>query len=139
MLYHAYRAVNVDRQVLDGSVPSVENCRSLATETAVVANKDAFGPAALREAQLADPILRPVFSWMEDNSEPPSAVIIQAEGRQTKAHVVQWYKLILPLSSQSEIICLAHTGLTGGHLGFKKSLAQVQRRAYWCDWQADVT
>ena len=51
----------------------------------------------------------------------------------------QWNQLIPPPDCRKEIIHLAHTGLTGGHLGLKKTLAQVQRRAYWCDWRADVT
>jgi len=51
----------------------------------------------------------------------------------------QCNQLIPPPTCREDIICLAHTGLTGGHLGLKKTLAQVQRRAYWCDWRADVT
>jgi hypothetical protein len=51
----------------------------------------------------------------------------------------RWNQLIAQPEYRSELIRLAHTGLTGGHLGLKKTLIQVQRRAYWLDWRADVT
>ena len=33
---------------------------------------------------------------------------------------------------------LAHTGSTGGHLGARKTQAQVERRAFWYGWKGDV-
>src|SRR2546425_3851918 len=31
-----------------------------------------------------------------------------------------------------------HTEITGGHLEFKKTADQIQRRAYWFEWKTDV-
>jgi len=33
---------------------------------------------------------------------------------------------------------MTHTGMTGGHYGVKKTMAQVQRRGYWKSWRQDV-
>jgi len=48
---------------------SVEDCRAVATETKqnTTENYDKFGPEALHQAQLADPILRPVLAWLQDH------------------------------------------------------------------------
>jgi len=42
------------------------------------------------------------------------------------------WQVILPQLYRDECIRLAHTGMTGGHLGRSRTEAQVQRRAYWC-------
>jgi len=36
-------------------------------------------------------------------------------------------------------LSIAHTGMTGGHLGLKKTSAVVQSRAYWPNWSSDVS
>src|SRR5206468_2657271 len=48
------------------------------------------------------------------------------------------WQLVVPEDSRSEIIRLAHTGMTGGHLGVQKTIHQVQLRAYWPGWKRDV-
>ena len=50
---------------------------------------------------------------------------------------MEW-QLIPPQPRRKDILRLAHTGMTGGHMGIKKTMAQVQRRAYWPGWQRDV-
>ena len=54
-----------------------------------------FGPTGLRKAQLADPVLRPVLSWLVDLEAPPTANVLRSESRQTKAYVAQWPQLVL--------------------------------------------
>ena len=39
---------------------------------------------------------------------------------------------------RQEYICRAHTGITGGHFGVKRTQHQVQRRAFWPGWRKDV-
>lgn len=39
---------------------------------------------------------------------------------------------------RATIINLCHEGITGGHLGIRRTSAQVQRRAYWPGWREDV-
>jgi transposase InsO family protein len=135
---------------------------SAATQADSNVDHDAWGPVKLREAQMADPNLCSLMSWLEDSPATlRNASLLRAEGRQTKAYAAQWPQLFLkegvllrrfvdsrgqpqcnqlipPPACRKEIIRLAHTGLTGGHLGLKKTLAQVQRRAYWYEWRADV-
>src|SRR6218665_457805 len=47
-------------------------------------------------------------------------------------------QLIPPPGRRSTLIRLAHEGLTGGHMGLRRTLAQLQRRAYWPGWKGDV-
>jgi transposase InsO family protein len=48
------------------------------------------------------------------------------------------FQLILPYSLRHEAIRRCHTGMTGGHLGTKKTLNQVQRRFFWPTWRRDT-
>ena len=47
-------------------------------------------------------------------------------------------QVVLPQCRRQDVIRAAHAGFSGGHFGLKKTLAQVQRRAYWVGWTADV-
>jgi hypothetical protein len=44
-------------------------------------------------------------------------------------------QVVLPPELRDRMLHEAHTGMTGGHLGLKKTLDQIQRRAYWIDWR----
>jgi hypothetical protein len=44
----------------------------------------------------------------------------------------------LPEKYRQQIIERAHSGMTGGHLGRKKTESQISRRAYWPTWKTDV-
>ena len=48
------------------------------------------------------------------------------------------WQMIPPRSIQENIIRMAHTGMTGGHLGVRRTTHQLQLRAYWPGWQQDV-
>jgi len=48
------------------------------------------------------------------------------------------WQLIPPKSIQQELIKGCHEGMTGGHMGIRRTLHQVERRAYWPGWKADV-
>ena len=48
------------------------------------------------------------------------------------------WQLIPPKSIQTRLIQIAHTGMTGGHLGIKRTQHQLQLRAYWPGWAEDV-
>jgi transposase InsO family protein len=50
---------------------------------------------------------------------------------------IRW-QLVPPKSIQNQIMKMAHTGMTGGHLGIKRTQHQVQLRAYWPGWSEDV-
>lgn len=51
---------------------------------------------------------------------------------------VRWNQILLPPPRRVELIRLVHEGMTGGHLGLRRTSAQVQRRAYWPGWREDV-
>ena len=51
---------------------------------------------------------------------------------------VRWEQIVLPKSRRTELIQRSHEGMTGGHLGLKRTYVQVQRRAYWPNWREDV-
>ena len=48
------------------------------------------------------------------------------------------WQIILPRAYRAEFIRLAHTGMTGGHLGRSKTEQQVRQRAYWPNWRTQV-
>jgi len=47
-------------------------------------------------------------------------------------------QIVMPKSHRPDCIVMAHTGMTGGHLGRSKTEEQVRRRAYWPGWRAQV-
>jgi len=49
---------------------------------------------------------------------------------------VKWLQLIVPYSLHESFISACHTGMTGGHLGPRKTFQQVRRRAYFTGWRA---
>ena len=102
-----------------------------------------------------------VVSLLEQSREKPSWHQIAGEGSVTKQLWGQWCRLsiidgtlyrkfegvnggssfwqvVMPQKLRYEFIRLAHEGMTGGHLGRKRTAEQVQRRAYWPGWTSDV-
>jgi len=55
-----------------------------------------------------------------------------ADGR---ADVLQ---LLLPRCLQKDFMTRVHAGMAGGHLGIRRTLDQVRRRAFWRGWRRDV-
>jgi len=47
-------------------------------------------------------------------------------------------QLLLPKALREPYMKLAHTGVTGGHLGIRRTRWQIRRRAYWPGWSRDV-
>jgi len=83
---------------------------------------------------------------------------VRKESRDTRAYLAQWpfltlkdgvlcrrfddnhgltqlLQLIPPPLHREELLRQIHTGMTGNHMGVKKTLAQLQRRAYWVGWR----
>jgi len=48
------------------------------------------------------------------------------------------WQTVLPAVYREEFLRLANEGMTGGHLGFKKSASSVQYRAYLLTWSSDL-
>ena len=110
----------------------------------------------IEEIQREDPDLRIVRSWLGEGAEAPDLVEILPESETVK---VYWYQkdslylqdgkiyrrtpegvnqLVIPRAKREEFLKLAHTGVTGGHLGIRRTRWQVRRRAYWVGWSGDV-
>jgi len=47
-------------------------------------------------------------------------------------------QLVPPLEYRTEIINTAHSAVTGGHMGVRKTQLKVAKRAYWVGWSRDV-
>jgi len=47
-------------------------------------------------------------------------------------------QLLVPAAARKNFLKRTHAGMTGGHLGIKRTLDQVRRRAYWRGWRRDV-
>ena len=47
-------------------------------------------------------------------------------------------QLVPPQVLRKELVGVAHSGNSGGHLGVRRTKAQVMRRAYWTGWADDV-
>lgn len=110
----------------------------------------------LEEAQESDEDLRLVRSWLGTGASVPSLQEILTEGEIVKA---LWHQrdllylnsgllcrripegieqVLVPRNLREEFMKQAHTGITGGHLGVRRTRLQIQRRAYWVGWSADV-
>jgi len=115
----------------------------------------------LRAAQLADPDINVVGAWLLEGKEKPPWERVAIYSSATKALWHQWSRLrlregilyrefwstdgfssslqlVVPYQYRMEFIRLAHENMTGGHLGRRRTEAQVQRRGYWPGWSEDV-
>ena len=50
---------------------------------------------------------------------------------------VRW-QVVVPKALRQSLMSIAHGGMTGGHLGRRKTAAAVQSRAYWPTWSSDL-
>lgn len=50
---------------------------------------------------------------------------------------VKW-QVVLPLKLRKEFLSVVHGGMTGGHLGRKRTASSIQARAYWPTWSTDL-
>lgn len=55
-----------------------------------------------------------------------------ADGRE-----VRW-QIVWPTKFRQQFMELAHGGMTGGHLGRRRTAATIQSRAYWPSWSSDL-
>ena len=57
------------------------------------------------------------------------------ESRDGKSERLQ---IVWPRELRTEFLTIAHGGMTGGHMGLKKTATAVQSRAYWPTWSSDL-
>ena len=101
--------------------------------------------------QASDPDIGPIYHAMKQSTQKPANTAFITYSKQTKNLLEQWQsltmqedklyrkwmnnrneilrlQLIVPWKLQGAFIGACHTGMTGGHLGPKKTVLQVQRR-----------
>ena len=116
----------------------------------------------LRAAQRADRDIGFVIRQMESSTEQPSWESVSSESSDVKTLSKLWprlkirdgllkrrfesidsksekWQIVLPKELRLDFLTHAHGGMTGGHLGLKKTAENVQCRAYWPTWSSDVS
>ena len=145
----------------DCQLPSDAACGSRLIQLGAPTEDSQWNAEKLREAYVTDGELSPIYQLLLENGERVPFDTIAGESRCTKVYWTQWSRLKLidgvmyrswespdgthyrdqlipPLCFREEIMEIAHTGSSGGHLGIRRSKDQLQRRAYWVDWGRDV-
>ena len=112
------------------------------------------------ELQLKDPVIGPILRWRMQQEEPPGIEALLPESAAVKQLWSQWHRLslidgvlyrtdkrlgdvrvsqlLIPTACKQDFLQRVHAGMCGGHLGVRHTMDQVQRRAYWIGWRADV-
>ncbi|MDZ7612307.1 MAG: RNase H-like domain-containing protein [Flavobacteriaceae bacterium] len=113
------------------------------------------------EEQLKDTDIAPIYSLVSDGAERPQWDDVAHLSGTSKALWQQWtslqivngilcrsfesaipgetrWQMVIPRRLRRAFIVLAHQGITGGHLGRKRTEASVRNRAYWPGWTEDI-
>lgn len=116
---------------------------------------------AMREAQEKDDDLRHIITWKKRGDVKPIWSEVAPTGAVTKAYWAQWDSLILqngilyrkwektngrefhlqiivPRTRVPDVLREIHDGVSGGHLGVKRTLTKVRERFYWLHCRDDV-
>ena len=115
----------------------------------------------LADLQLLDPEIGPIARLRLQQTEKPDIEQLLPESEAAKMLHSQWELLVLvggvlyrrwtskdgrpevlqllvPATLRQDYLRKAHSGMCGGHLGIRRTLDQVQRRAFWFGWRRDV-
>jgi len=153
---HQDQLVDLNTELATGAVSESEAQKD--TSLAVVFEWSADG---IRKAQQADRDIRQVVQLMQENEVKPSWESVALSSHDVKVLWAQWSRLeirdgllkrrfesadglsvhwqvVWPVSLRTECLRLAHSGMTGGHLGRRRSSAAVQLRVYWPSWSSDL-
>jgi len=126
-----------------------------------IGNVPSWSHDGLCAAQRVDPDVGFVIRQMEGNKVKPEWEEVALSSRSVKILWNQWLRLAIqdgllkrrfeaadgasvhwevvwPASMKDELLQVAHAGMTGGHLGRRKTAAAIQIRAYWPTWSSDL-
>lgn len=115
----------------------------------------------IAKAQQEDPDIGFIVKLRLERDEQPSINELLSASATTKTLWSQWYRLVVrngvvyklwfskggepnrllllaPRILREDIMKNSHGGMSGGHMGIAKTCDQVQRRAFWLGWRADV-
>ena len=48
------------------------------------------------------------------------------------------WQTVMPKTLRADFLAIAHSGMTGGHMGKSRTAAAIQSRAYWPTWSSDL-
>lgn len=115
---------------------------------------------AIKKAQKEDRDLRKIFEWKEVGQKPSWSQVASSSPI-TKSYWAQWdsleikdgvlfrkwetpkgdqttLQLIVPRKQVASLLRYIHDGVSGGHLGVKKTLEKLRQRFYWIHCREDV-
>ena len=147
----------------DGLFVRATDCLQTTSEPVLAANAntDAVGEPSLSEMQLNDLEIGFVLRSLLDNTERPDHNLIAAASAFVKLLCSQWellhvvdgvlyrrfsyndgrpdvLQLLVPFAMRKDFLLKVHACMNGGHLGIRRTLDQVRRRAFWPGWRGDV-
>ena len=118
-----------------------------------------WSPSLIRENQEKDPDIAKALLWVENGSRPPwrsvlpKSPMLKSLWRQFDSLVlrdrvlcrifhsnngtVKYYQTIMPRALRLSSLELIHAD-AAAHLKLAKSLAHLQRRAWWLEWRKDM-
>jgi len=138
-----------------------EPCETRMVQLGELSQESEWKPEKLSEAYESDEELSTIFRLLLKNEHQVPSETVSGCSQATKVYWRQWerlkivngmlyrrwdsadgihhtYQLIPPRYYREKLLKEVHTGVTGGHLGVKKTKDQLQRRAYWHNWMRDV-
>ena len=141
-----------------GSVTTKESENALKAESLA---SDAVGETTLAQLQMNDPDIGPIARLRSQQTDRPRIEAVSAESPFTKRLVSEWetlevidgllyrrfsyrdgrpdaLQLLVPRVKRKDFLERTHAGMGGGHLGVRRTLDQVRRRAFWPGWRRDV-
>lgn len=116
---------------------------------------------SMRTAQQEDEDIKPILQWLQAGTARPKWSDVAGLSAASKNYWAQWkslvihngllcrkwettrghdsyLQLVLPRLKVKEILQEFHGGVTGGHLGVKKTLMKIKQRFYWLHCREDV-
>jgi len=150
--------------VNEGDAEAMTNVRAVGaerTDSAVAYQQEDLSLEILAEEQRRDTDIRAIMELLEEKMEKPSWDDVASRSCTTKALWQQWprlvvrdgilyrrfeqldgrvtrLQLVVPFKLRRQMFCAVHEGVTGGHMGRRRTEHQLQSRAYWPGWTGDV-
>ena len=143
------------------AVPGVQNGSCEASAEASTTSILDWSSAEVASAQQADRDIGVIYTMMSLKAAKPPWEAVAVNSATCKSLWHQWERLVMrdevlyrqfyscdglpsflqlvvPYKYRDKFIRLAHEGMTGGHLGRRRTEAQVKNRFYWPGWTDDV-
>jgi hypothetical protein len=137
-------------------------CSTSVSDAVLEQEIDEVPEEQMARLQREDPDIGPIIRLREESEQQPQISVVMTESEATKLLWSQWdmlttdngllfrqlpakydrpavKQLLIPTVAKTDIMKRSHTGMCAGHLGLRKTLEQVRRRAYWSGWRKDVT